>query len=104
MTITNTDDLIQISDIEARIEELQDIETPDEYEDEEFTDLENLLDQCNYQGYELINEDYFQTYIQGLLEIDVPGYVVIDWEATAENVKNDYTVVDFDGTTYYMSA
>jgi hypothetical protein len=28
--------------------------------------------------------------------------VEIDWEATARNVRTDYTAVDFDGVTYWI--
>jgi hypothetical protein len=31
---------------------------------------------------------------------DLPFYIVIDWEETADNLRVDYTEVDFEGTTY----
>ena len=48
--------------------------------------------------------DYCQELCADLGEIpkDLPSYLVIDWEATAENLKEDYTEVDFDGTTYLV--
>lgn len=31
----------------------------------------------------------------------VPHYYVIDWEATARNLRMDYSAVEFDGVTYW---
>jgi len=59
-------------------------------------------------GTTLIREDHFPDYCQELLADcgDLPrnllDYIVIDWDATAENLKADYTEVDFDGTTYLV--
>jgi hypothetical protein len=56
----------------------------------------------------LIRESYFVEYCRemvadiGDLPKDIPGYIVIDWDATAENLKADYTEVDFDGVTYLV--
>lgn len=36
----------------------------------------------------------------GDLPNGIPNYIVIDWEATAENIKQDYSEVEFQGTTY----
>lgn len=59
-------------------------------------------------GTTLIAEDYFPEYCQQLLADigdlprNLPDYLVIDWDATAENLKADYTEVDFDGTAYLI--
>jgi len=59
-------------------------------------------------GVTLINEDYFTEYAQdlvrdiGYLPSNLPGYIVIDWGATADNLKEDYSTVDFDRETYYI--
>lgn len=84
----------------------------DEYR--ELCALRELSDEA--EGYDadwlhgacLIKEDYFPEYCQQLLSDigdlprDIPHYIVIDWEATAENLKADYTAVDFDGVTYLV--
>lgn len=55
-----------------------------------------------------MRESYFTEYAQELCEDigDVPknlhSYIAIDWEQTAENIKVDYTEVDFDGVTYLI--
>ena len=38
----------------------------------------------------------------GTLPKDLPSWIVIDRDATAENMKADYTSVDFDGVTYWV--
>lgn len=59
-------------------------------------------------GATLIRKSYFADYTQEMLEDcgdlpkDLPHYVVIDWEATARNIKVDYTEVDFDGVAYLV--
>lgn len=54
-------------------------------------------------GATLINAGYFAEYAKQLCDIpDLPDYVVVDWDATAENLKVDYTEVYFDGTAYLV--
>jgi hypothetical protein len=59
-------------------------------------------------GATLIREEYFTEYAEQLckdigdIPENIPDYLVIDWAATAENLKVDYTEVDFDGTTYLV--
>ncbi len=86
----------------------------DEENGEELTALKNLADEGANEssdwtyGEALIREDYFTEYAQQLVEdisdlpSNMPGYIVIDWEQTAENLKVDYSTIDFDGETYYI--
>lgn len=59
-------------------------------------------------GSHLYSSPYFVDYCQELcadigdVPKDMPGYLVIDWEATARNIKFDYTEVDFDGVLYQI--
>ena len=61
-------------------------------------------------GETLIRKSYFVEYVEDLLKDcgdlpkDIPWYICIDWEATARNIKIDYTEASFDGVTYYMRA
>lgn len=84
----------------------------DEENGEEFSSLRKLAEQGEslndwVHGVTLIREDYFTDYSQELisgigdLPKDIPSYLVIDWDATAENLKVDYTDLDFDGVTYF---
>ncbi len=59
-------------------------------------------------GATLIRESYFVEAMQELCEDigdipkEMPSYLVIDWEATARNLRMDYTEVDFDGIAYLV--
>jgi hypothetical protein len=61
-----------------------------------------------HYGETLVRDDHFTAYARMLLEDcgtiprDLPDWVEIDWEATARNVRMDYTAVDFDGVTYWI--
>lgn len=59
-------------------------------------------------GVTLISLEYWPAYAEamiqdiGVLPKNLPDYIVIDWEATAGNLKVDYTEVEFDGVTYLV--
>lgn len=62
-------------------------------------------------GETLIREDYFTTYAEEIASdcCEMPRdlkwpFTHIDWEAAAEELKSDYTTLDFDGVTYYARA
>lgn len=115
-TIDNSQDVIDSRDVIARIEELEAIEA-DERDSDEQDELTALL-KLQYQaepysddwkyGATLISESYFTDYTEellkdcGYLPAELPSWIVIDWEETAENVKVDYTSVEFDGVTYWI--
>lgn len=56
---------------------------------------------------ELVRDSYFQEYAQELCENigdvpkNLPSYIQIDWEATARNIRTDYTATDINGVTYW---
>lgn len=118
--ISNTESVIDSRDVIARIayltselEDLTDTERED-YADEiqELTDLEALADSAEgyiadwQYGETLIHSDYFVEYVQqylsdiGDLPSDIPEYLVIDWEETADNVGVDYSEFTFGGETH----
>lgn len=59
-------------------------------------------------GETLIHNDYFTAYCEELvkdtadLPKGIPPYIVIDWQATADNLRVDYTEIDFDGEAYLV--
>jgi hypothetical protein len=59
-------------------------------------------------GATLIRDSYFTEYARELvsdigdLPKEIPHYIEIDWEATARNIRMDYTAVEFDGVTYWV--
>lgn len=79
---------------------------------EELDELENLeseISEWNY-GATLIDKSDFIEYCEewceeiGDLPRYMPSYLVIDWDATADNLKRDYTTVTYQGTDYLVRA
>lgn len=126
------DDVIDSRDIIERIEELESTQTDlverlsngeisesdmkafDDEEGKELDMLRELAEEAEQYsrdweyGETLIHEDYFVEYCMemlkdcGELPTNIPWYVVIDEEATAENLKSDYVELNLDGQIYYM--
>jgi len=107
--IDNTWDIIDTRDIIERInwlegtieeDEIEELKLLKELEEEGIPDWE--------YGATLIRESYWETYVEELANdigavdsINENHWLVIDWEATAENVRMDYSTVSFDGVDYY---
>lgn len=59
-------------------------------------------------GVTLIAEDHFTEYCEemvkdiGDMPQNIPSYLVIDWSATAENLKADYSTIEWDGNEFYF--
>ena len=131
MTIpTNDDDLIDVRDVIARVEHLEQLRQPgpvdlgedDNEQDQdslfaELASLEALLGELVGNGGDeqwrgdwypvtLIRESHFVEYCQELcadigdLPTALPSYIVIDWQATARNIRMDYLEVEFAGVVY----
>ena len=91
-------------------EELLELQEWKEENQEELDELTSLSEEISewQDGATLIPGDEFTEYCQELLEDigdlpkDMPWYIVIDWEATADNLKADYTEVEYQGTTYLV--
>lgn len=128
--ITNSSDIIDVRDIIARVEWLEDeldgIEEstdgePHERQEEidELKSLASLLhDLKGYGGDEqwrgdwypitLIQDSHFEDYARELAE-DIGAIpndahwpcTCIDWEKAADELRQDYGAVDFDGTEYW---
>jgi hypothetical protein len=114
MKISNMDDTLDTRDILERIKELEsDKDSLEEEETKELKILSDLIEEidsmCGEQssdGVFLISDYYWAEYVEemvqdiGDLPHGIPHYIVIDWEATADNVKVDYDEIDFDGQTF----
>lgn|SRR5574337_519667 len=120
--ITKYDDVIDLRDVIARVEELREGrdesgETADDAE--ELAVLESLLSECKGAGGDeqwegdwypvtLIRDSYFEDYAQELAE-DIGAINpdaswpnnCIDWERAARELQMDYTSVEFDDVTYW---
>lgn len=117
-SIDNSQEVLDTRDIIERFEELESNENRDEYDQSEFETLEKLLaDLCGNGGDEqwrgdwypitLVRDSYFVDYCEELvsdigdLPREIPSYLSIDWQKTAENIQVDYFSVDFDGVEYW---
>lgn len=73
-------------------------------------EIENEIGSEFDYGVTLIPEDDFTNYTKELLEDcgyipnNFPSWIEIDWEATAENVKQDYSEIEYEGKTYLYRA
>lgn len=122
-------DIIQlVEDLETILgldedEETQEVSGNEDEEDtsderEEYATLKALLDDLAGDGGDeqwcgdwypgtLIRDSYFTEYAQELVSDigdmprEIPSYIVIDWEATAHNIQQDYSSIEFDGVTYW---
>jgi hypothetical protein len=117
--ISNRDDLIDSRDVIEAIAHLS-VEKenfPADWTPELERELVALMAlQGEAEGYSddwqcgavLVRDSYFAVYARELLEDcgdiprDLPSYIEIDWDATARNIRADYTSVDFDGVTYWV--
>ena len=88
-------------------------EAPSDEEREELKALLALNDECEglsdwTHGETLIHSNYWVEYVEGLLidcgdlPKEIPHYIAIDWEKTADNIEQDYMRVDFDGEEYLI--
>jgi len=125
-SISNSEKVIDSRDVIARIEyleserkSLEPPETAQEWDDEFGDELKALRDvaeagkRCSSDwtyGATLVHEAYWIEYVEEMLkEIgdlpqDIPHYIEIDWDKTADNILVDYSEIDFDGSTYYIRA
>ena len=92
-------------------------EALDDWEDDNADELK-VLEKLNEEGESntsewvhgvtMIRESHWKEYAQELAEDigdmpkDLPNWIVSDWEATADNLKADYSEVDYDGVTYLV--
>jgi hypothetical protein len=125
--ISNNDSIIDVRDIIARIEELEDEEYCACDADApgvlacirvELAQMRSLMNDIKgyggssqwrgdwYPG-SLTRDSYFVEAMKELCE-DIgdmprgfPSYLVIDWNATADNLRVNYSSVEFDGVTYW---
>jgi len=113
-----TEEIMEELELESSGENYCDI--PEDYED--FWDIKDELDILRIlqdqgemysdwdYGATLIHEDYFVEYCEELckdigdIPSNLPWYINnhIDWEGVAEEIKMDYTELDFDGVTYFI--
>ena len=124
-TISDMDDVIDSRDVIERIETLESkleafLEENDVLLEENFPEWEELetlralATECSSlsadwkYGETLIRYNYWENYVKELLEdcgdipADLPWYIAVDWETTADNISQDYSIVEFNGVEYYI--
>ena len=80
---------------------------------DEYSSLKELIKECEgcgdwEHGEMLIHRSHWVEYCRELAEdcgdipTAMPSYIVIDWEATADNLEYDYYVVEFGGEDYLI--
>lgn len=84
----------------------------DGFEDElkEIEEIDTIEDNCSEftYGETLIADFYFEDYCRdfceevGYISKDFPSFIEIDWDATANNMRQDYTEAEYQGTTYFF--
>ena len=118
--INNTDSTIDSRDVIERIEELEDLIEDEKEEDfkEEIEELKTLKDLAEQgevysdwiHGAILIDEDYFTEYAEqlckdiGEIPQELPWYIAenINWEGVADEIKVDYSCINFNGQDYWI--
>lgn len=118
MEVTNSDDIIDIRDVIVRVEELRDQDELDEDEQAESDSLNELLEELRGLGGDeqwegdwypliLIRDSSFRDYAKQLADdIGAIGRNAtwpldcIDWEKAADELRVDYSAVDFGGVEY----
>lgn len=126
--LNNTDDIIDVRDMIARVEELEDERDAFDTESGNFEDsdegaelakLEEVLADLQGMGGDeqwrgdwypitLIRDTYFKDYAQELAEEigAIPEGATwpctcIDWDQAARELQHDYSGVEIDGVTYW---
>ena len=116
-------DLIDSRDVIARIDDLEsdkdaaeeDGDDFDEDDQEELDALKALAEEAAgyaadwHHGETLIRDSHFEEYAQDLAE-DIGAIssdtawpaTCIDWTQAADELRHDYTAVEFDGATYWI--
>ena len=110
------------NDIDNKLEEIADKENEIqecEFEynryAEELAELESLKEEISdnsYEGFEygiqLIHEDDIEDYLHkllvdcGYIPKDMPSWIEINWQATYDNMKQDYSELELNGNTFYV--
>lgn len=105
-------DTLNPADLLKRLEYLkkQLAENEDEFleydELNELYEYEDILKQLEENRTVLINSSYLKEYIKNNLQEsgvlgNIPKFLVIDWENTANNMLDDFSEIGLDGECFY---
>ena len=107
---------LTFSDVQDLIDSLEEsLEVLTVEQEQQLADLRKFQEQCSEYSsdwacdwIQAIHEDNWVEYVREMLEDggdipkDLPSYIAIDWQDTADNIAVDYTQIELDGTTYYV--
>ena len=121
--IENEDDYTdKRNDVDSKLEEIaekeseiQDCEFEYNRYSEELTELESLKEEISDNsdegfeyGIQSIHESDIDNYLNemlvdcGYIPKDMPSWIKIDWQATYDNMKEDYNEIELNGNTFYI--
>ena len=105
----------KLEEIAEKENEIQECEVEYKRYTEELAELEALKEEIESNsdegfeyGIQLIHENYIDDYLDELLEgcgylpKDLPYWIKIDWQATYDNMKEDYNEIELNGNTFYV--
>ena len=105
----------KLEEIADKENEIQECEFEYNRYSEELEELEALKEEISDNsdegfeyGIQLIHENYIDDYLDELLEDcgyipkDMPSWIKIDWQATYDNMKEDYNEIELNGNTFYI--
>ena len=105
----------KLEEIAEKENEIQECEFEYNRYAEELVELEALKEEIESNsdegfeyGIQLIHENYIDDYLDELLENcgylpkDLPYWIKIDWQATYDNMKEDYNEIELNGNTFYV--
>ena len=96
------------------VEAVEALKEWDEENGEAYKSLKSFVEEAKQyasdwsDGATLIHESHFEDYCKEMLEDcgdlpkNLPDYIVIDWSATADRLKVDYSEIEWDGETYLI--
>lgn len=105
----------KLEEIADKENEIQDCEFEYNRYSEELAELESLKEEIESNsdegfeyGIQLIHENDIDDYLNdmlidcGYLPKDLPSWIKIDWQATYDNMKEDYNEIELNGNTFYV--
>ena len=105
----------KLEEIAEKENEIQECEFEYNRYSEELAELESLKEEIESNsdegfeyGIQLIHENYIDDYLDEMLEDcdyipkDMPSWIKIDWQATYDNMKEDYNEIELNGNTFYI--
>ena len=109
--ITGTEEILYLDDIKTRIAYLEDPGDTDPGDcTAELAELREVVSEINDYGYKLIHETHMADYAQERAEsvmgsgadTDAWPFNHIDWDAAADEMRNEMGDVTLFGETYYV--